>query len=286
MRFVRSQDQAGPESIADASYADIEADYIALQELCVGAGPVGGSRICAALAAVGISTSEATAGRLLRSLDRRGYSQPFGSKGRVLTDKGRQHLEALEDARRHRYYHQSLLDATSVDSIEDILDMLGARRAVEAETARLAALRASDEEVEAIERAAVVHMHTLAAGEDGVDENCAFHVLIARVSKSRVLFAVVEMLLQNTQLQVAQDRIQTAVGSVLPEEHKPLLQAIKDHQPDRAAEAMRVHIDGVIKSVHDCEALAEEQLDGRHNSGRGLPVSNEAVRASPGNATS
>ena len=247
----------------DGNQSRAEMEYLTPCDLQAGPGPVGSGRICATLAAAGIRISEATAARLLRSLDRQGYTQPLGVKGRVLTDRGRQRLAELEQAHRCSQLHHSLIDATRVETIEDILDLLGTRRAVESETARLAALRATAEELVAIEQAARAHLAAIQAGENVAPGNCAFHLLIARASKSRALLAVAELLFQNEQLQAVQAHIQRAIGAVAPDVHLPLLQSLKDRQPERAADAMRVHIDSLIRVVQDYQA----STPGRPSSG-------------------
>ena len=226
-----------------------EAELVALKDIREGPGAVGSGRICVAMAAAGIGMSEASAGRLLRSLDLRGYTQPLGSKGRVLTDKGRQHLLVLEEAHRRNAYHHSLRQATHVETVDDILDLLSARLAVESETARLAAQRAEPEEVAAIERAVQVHMAAVRAGDDDAEHGRAIHLLIARASRSRVLSAVVELILQDQRLILAQSHIQRSTGAIAPEEHLEIVESIKERRPERAAEAMRAHIGRLIKAV-------------------------------------
>lgn len=246
------------ESIVDHAGARLgsEADLVALRDVRTGPGPVGSGRICAAMAAAGIAMSEATAGRLLRSLDLRGLTEPLGSKGRVLTERGRQQLLALEEAHQRNAYHHSLRQATHVETVEDILDLLSARLAVESETARLAALRANPEETAAIERAVQRHMSAIRAGDDDADQGRAIHLLIARASRSRVLSAVVELILQDQRLILAQSHIQRATGAVAPEEHVAIVQSIKAHKPERAAEAMRAHIGRLIRAVQKYAANA------------------------------
>lgn len=226
-----------------------EAAYIALKELGNSQTPLGCWRIRAALEAVKIVASEATAGRLLRSLDLQGLTRALGSKGRVLTDKGRGHLVRLEHTRRRHSYHHDLLWAVRAETVEDVRDLLTARRAVETETARLAALRANVKEVKAIERAVYRHIQTVRGGGAQSDHNRAIHHLIAQASRSRILQAVVTVLLQEEYLQEIQTHIQRAADGVVPEDHLLILRAIKGRQPDKAAEAMRAHIDRLIRVV-------------------------------------
>ena len=74
-----------------ASIGD-DAAYAALKALGSNQGPIGCWRIRSALQEVGITASEATAGRLLRGLDLQGLTRVIGSRGRVLTPKGHRYL--------------------------------------------------------------------------------------------------------------------------------------------------------------------------------------------------
>jgi GntR family L-lactate dehydrogenase operon transcriptional regulator len=228
--------------------------YAALKELGTNQGPIGCWRIRGALQAVDIIASEATAGRLLRGLDLQGLTQAVGSRGRVLTPKGRRYLVALERSRRYHSCHTDLLRAVRAETIEDVCELLIARRAVEGETARLAALGATKREVREIERA--VHQHIEETHRRGVsiEYNRAFHGLIAQASGSRILRAVINVLMQEEYLQKIQTLIQHAVGKAVPEDHLVILRAIRDRQPDRAAKAMRAHIERVLRVVQDYSA--------------------------------
>lgn len=223
--------------------------YVALKELGHSSTPIGCWKIRAAWRVAGITASEATAGRLLRQLDHEGLTRALGSLGRVLTEKGRRHLSALERAHRRHSSHHDLLLAVRAETIEDVCDLLTARRAAEAETARLAALRATAKEIKAIESAVHRHIEKVRVGGEQIDHNRTIHRLIAQASRNRILRAVVNVLLQEEYLQEIQGHIQHAVDGVVPEDHLLVLQAIQDRQPDKAAEAMRAHIDRLLRVV-------------------------------------
>lgn len=230
---------------------DDETTYLTLHALSNSEGPVGCWRVRAALRTAGIELSEATAGRLLRELDHQGSTRPVGSKGRLLTEEGRARLAALGQARARNSYHSDLLQAIKAETIEDILDVLRARRAVEVESARLAAMFASEAEIQEIEQAVKSHLEEVERGGIAGEQNRAVHRLVAQASKSRVLLAVVNLILEDQQLQEAQVRIQRAADQLVPQEHIVLLKALKSRRPDRAAKAMRAHIDRLIKVVQD-----------------------------------
>ena len=238
-----------------------DAAYIALKELGGNQGPIGCWRIRSALQAGGIIASEATAGRLLRVLDLQGLTRAIDSKGRVLTTKGGRHLAALERARRQDSYHSHLLQAVRAETVEDVCELLTARRAVEAEAARLAALRATKPEVRQIEHAVRRHIEETHRRGVSTEYNRAIHGLIAQASRSRILQAVINVLMQEEYLQEIQSRIQRAAGGVVPEDHLLLLEAIRHRQPEKAAEAMRAHIDRLLRVVQGYSARPKAQSE-------------------------
>ena len=223
---------------------------VTLRTLAAGEGPVGVWRVRDALRAAGIEVSEATVGRLLRELDYLGLSERVGVKsGRVLTSEGRRELAALEQAQREDANRDQFLRAIRAESAEDILDLLHIRRAVEVETARLAALRASEDDLARLAVAVREHQRAVAQGGPATEESIRIHLLIARASGSRAAEAVLRLILQNRQVLKAQMDMQRQVGWVVPQEHEWLLEAIKQRQPQEAAEGMRAHIDRLIEAV-------------------------------------
>jgi len=52
--------------------------------------PLGSGTACEMLAKAGFQISEATVGRLLKTMDNKGYTTRIGFQGRMLTDQGRE----------------------------------------------------------------------------------------------------------------------------------------------------------------------------------------------------
>ena len=71
------------------------------------------------------------------------------------------------------------LDLALIDSIDDVLRVREVRRALEAETAALAAERASRGQVTALRKALRAIDRSAADTRDGVEEDLAFHRLLA-----------------------------------------------------------------------------------------------------------
>lgn len=232
-----------------------QATRVTLRALAASGEPIGVWRVRDALRAAGVEVSEATVGRLLRELDYRGFSERVGVKsGRILTPEGRSELAALEQAQREDAYRTQFLQAIRVEAADDILDILGVRRTVEVEAARLAATRASAEDIARLERAARDHAQAGARGESGTEENNRFHLAVAQASKSNATLAVLTLIFHERQVHRTQVEMQRSAGSLVPQEHQRVLEAVRARQPEAAAAAMRAHIDRLIEAVEQYAA--------------------------------
>jgi GntR family transcriptional regulator, transcriptional repressor for pyruvate dehydrogenase complex len=121
-------------------------------------------------------------------------------------------------------------------------DVMDARLMLETQTARFSALRADEREVSALEREL-----TQAVDADNVVDRArhdiTFHGLLARASANPVIetmFGSIAGLAFELMLRSHADS--DVAGRGLPY-HRTILDAIRAHDPDRAEEAMRAHLD-------------------------------------------
>jgi GntR family transcriptional repressor for pyruvate dehydrogenase complex len=121
-------------------------------------------------------------------------------------------------------------------------DLLEARRPVEIEIARLAARRRTPADLEEIEDVLREHDRALADGEPAAAQSAGFHLAIARAAHNEVLAGFV----------ASYTRLLAERGPELEkldgyrvwevDEHRRLYEAIRDGEPDLAAEYMRAHL--------------------------------------------
>jgi GntR family transcriptional regulator, transcriptional repressor for pyruvate dehydrogenase complex len=132
-------------------------------------------------------------------------------------------------------------DSPDAESIERLFEF---RCTLEVETAHLAALRRSDDELAAIAAAAEATARALASGdwgEFGVADN-AFHAAVARVSGNpylEVAIATAREMLQGV-VSLISDRVGSVTSAVV--HHHAIVEAISTRQPDAAGRAMADHI--------------------------------------------
>jgi GntR family transcriptional repressor for pyruvate dehydrogenase complex len=132
-------------------------------------------------------------------------------------------------------------DSPDAESIERLFEF---RCTLEVETAHLAALRRSGDELAAIAAAAEATACALASGdwsEFGVADN-AFHAAVARVSGNpylEVAIATAREMLQGV-VSLISDRAGSVTSAVV--HHHAIVEAISTRQPDAAGRAMADHI--------------------------------------------
>jgi DNA-binding FadR family transcriptional regulator len=147
-------------------------------------------------------------------------------------------------------YWYSLLGASP------LLDLVAARRVMEAEAARLAAVNATPEDLERI-RAAMLEREQLLQGESKdngpdsrrLDAGARFHRAIAIASHNAVFVQFLNAI--DASRRVHQDtaaRYQL-LATAVTRTHRELYEAIAAHDPDRAEILMRGHLDQVEEAV-------------------------------------
>lgn len=197
----------------------------------------------------GIRVSEATCGRLLRTLEDADYVESTGRRGRVMTSRG---LKALREWKERQSRHQSQVafsQSLQIRGANELKDVLVARKAIEGEAAALAAINATEEDIERLKNLIQDQQKTVAAGASATDENSAFHRAVSHACKNRVLAAAVDIIYKHPDVLRALEYIRNQVGSVLVEEHLPILDRIAARDPEGAKREMLTHVESVIEDV-------------------------------------
>ncbi|MFC5827850.1 FCD domain-containing protein [Nonomuraea insulae] len=196
----------------------------------------------------GLDVSEATVARRLRLLDRRGLTVAAGMKGRLLTPAGRQHVAVVL---RGRATASQFLRGTEIRTSEGLIHLLRARRAVEPEGARDAALANEPATAEALERLIGQHRrHYGNAYDVPRDISLNFHRRVAACTRNPIVRAMLDVVLDP-----ALDRLEAALDVVLDShrsggetvaEHQAIADAIAAADPEAAERAMRDHLDRLL----------------------------------------
>jgi GntR family transcriptional regulator, transcriptional repressor for pyruvate dehydrogenase complex len=130
----------------------------------------------------------------------------------------------------------------SKDLTAELFDM---RRILEPPVARAAAVRATPEDLEALDQILERQALRVRAGEVAIAEDNEFHYRIATAAKNRVVLRVIDVvmdLLRESRVRWLQGpgRAHSSLAG-----HRRILDAIRRRDPDGAAEAMRVHVEEI-----------------------------------------
>lgn len=124
-----------------------------------------------------------------------------------------------------------------------VLDLLEVRESLEGQAAALAAERATPLDLLTIERHALEIERRIEAGLTYFGPNAVFHTAVARASHNNILAESVQQLVG--QVRVYRERLMQEIqgmpsGDVA--EHRAVVEALKDRDPERARAAMVAHI--------------------------------------------
>ncbi|MFZ7102826.1 MAG: FCD domain-containing protein [Peptococcaceae bacterium] len=211
--------------------------------------PLGANQIKKELLDVGINISEATVGRILFGLDQEGLTEKLGFKGRVLTEAGENALRELKAQKERKEYGEEFLKILDNISEQELVDILIARRVIESQLARMAALNITPELAaqmeQVIEMQAKYHNKGIAPEYD-----VQFHKLIATAAGNKILDAMMDLIRQDAQLTPSLEYIRKTVKSSIMVDHKKIVDGIVNRDPDAAENAMIEHIDNLIRDVN------------------------------------
>ncbi len=210
--------------------------------------PVGSGWLSEQLRQEGRPVSEATAGRLLRDLDHKGYTEKTGYRGRTLTGTGLRHLEELRVERSRLFRGHELLKALRVGDMQQLVQVLVARRAIEREISRLAAIKVSDGELAGIREIVTFYAQAQTASETA-EWDFRFHRMLSRIAGNKVLDATTELIHQEAQQVPIPAYIAKKIKAAVVEDHWQIVTALETRDPNLAEEAMVHHINAIIEGV-------------------------------------
>jgi DNA-binding GntR family transcriptional regulator len=135
----------------------------------------------------------------------------------------------------------AVVTPVSVDMVHDVFDV---RSRLEGLAARLAATRITPEQLAAAEAMITAMEESARAGQPGlnVEQDLEFHRLILEASGRPVLMATMEVTRGKQGLLISVTR-RTAPMDVVPGIHRPMLEALRSGDPDRAERAAQEHVE-------------------------------------------
>ncbi len=226
-----------------------ERDLIILESIRDASGPVGSWSLVEELEKKGYKISSASIGRILYKLESCGYLESHTNKGRMITPQGVKAIEKIKmmySIDRHRKDLEKLINSRLLD---EFVMVLQARKAIERETARLAAENITEPELKELE-AILKEQEERALREESIAEiDIAFHRTIAEASKNSALLALYGLLAMMGQQSELFEYVRSRVNSPYRKAHRDILNALEAHDPDEAERCIVLHMDSLIEDV-------------------------------------
>ena len=145
---------------------------------------------------------------------------------------------------------------------ENLLFWLEFRRAIEIETAYLAAKRRDQDDLKRIEETQHLLTHEISQGGVGADWDYHFHEQIARATHnpifSQVITMTADILKKYFEMSLRQSMALPSRRGVVTHEHEEILEQIRLGNPEKAREAMLKHIENVEEKVKRFRDLERE----------------------------
>ncbi len=186
----------------------------------------------------------------IKKLEFYGILKTLPQSGTIVSGMGIAALEGL------------ISDVLKIEN-SDFASLVETRVLMETESAKLAALRRTDEDIQDIKEALEAYEHKVSLNQQAVEEDLMFHLKIAEASKNTVLKSLMLIITPDIinnfiKLDICKDgRSNEAL-----DEHKIILEHIIAQEPEEAAAAMQIHLKDVFDYSQD---LKKQQGNGQHN---------------------
>jgi GntR family transcriptional repressor for pyruvate dehydrogenase complex len=141
-------------------------------------------------------------------------------------------------------------------TLEELLEV---RMGLEGQAALLAAQRASAEDLQVMEKALAAMQAENAAGRLGIDYDVSFHMALAFATKNPVQVYIMKNF-YNLLHHGIKENLQALWEEptslpIISRQHREIYEAIKDHDPEGAYQAMKRHISFVLDFVRNRQVL-------------------------------
>lgn len=218
--------------------------YLLLKMIDEKGEPVGAWQLQEDLLKCNIKCSTASVGRLLRNLDYKEYTIRRSNLGRVLTPSGQIKLAELNEKIANVTLQNSFHKSLQVHKYDELIDLLLARRVLETEATRQAALNRTEADVRRLSQATEAHRQCVISNLDPTETALDFHAIIAEISHNRFLKTLLDMLIHEEKRieSVMESLVTRERGQAYAKEHAAIAEAIIAKDPVRAAKLMEQHI--------------------------------------------
>jgi DNA-binding FadR family transcriptional regulator len=179
-----------------------------------------------------------------------GYLEKQSYRGRTITPAGQAVILQANSLQELDFYKSNLDEVISSNVLENYLMVLEARQAIERESARLAAQRITDKELESLSQCLENQEEQIKNHKSIASVDVAFHSGIAKASKNEVLFSLYRIISTMGQQSPLFEKLRQRVGDSYSDFHQKILKALRDRDPVKAEEYMMLHISRLKDDVN------------------------------------
>lgn len=155
----------------------------------------------------------------------------------------------------------------SLETLHDIIDVLELRQSLESAAASIAALRRTDADLQAMQKALHDFEQALIKKENTADIDFQFHLAIANSTKNKYFTKFMSYLGQaviprtRIKIQNMSPQLMEKYLSRVHEEHLNIFQAINSQDPLLASSAMQIHLNNSIQRLKNSLPQPNPQKD-------------------------
>lgn len=140
---------------------------------------------------------------------------------------------------------------------EHFIPLVETRIILERNAARLAAIRATDEEIEKIQAAHDDYQDLVLKGTPNIEIDFLFHLSIAEFCKNPVLRSMISLMTPDVisySMKVTRTKkAYMQLAEIVMSEHHAIMDALRSRDPDLSAKAMEQHLNRILQLVKDIE---------------------------------
>lgn len=228
-------------------------EYLILEYMLTTNEPVGSWVLKVRLEHKGMEVSTATVGRSLKNLDAKGYTKLVETRGRKITYEGATYVKELMDKVQRDILQRKIMDAAQPHNLSEVLQLMRARKIIECETAKLAAIHADSNDLKSIENSIIQHEDCVVHDKDLTEIALDFHGRVALASKNRFLNAVIDILIyEEIKLESKiEDLVTRERGEEYLMQHRLIADAIRNRDAQESEKQMGLHMDTMIADVEE-----------------------------------
>ncbi|HZR97415.1 MAG TPA: FadR/GntR family transcriptional regulator [Chloroflexota bacterium] len=146
----------------------------------------------------------------------------------------------------------------------DLSELFDVRLVIEPHVAELAAVHATDEDLQALADNLCDEDALVRAGQEASTRHTRFHFLLARASQSNLLAILISAILDLMTSFDAQHPTTVATSARMVGDHRRLLDALRARDPERARRLMQQHLEATREQLASLPSIAGDDAEPAH----------------------